>query len=72
MFGHEPNVISAFILLLTTFIGFPAYISQIIRLLKTKSSADVSLISWGVWSFEYVLWVVYAVVYFCYVFLRQL
>lgn len=63
MLGLEPDIFSAILLFITSFISLPAYISQLYKILKTKSADGCSLTSWGVWAFEYILWVIYGVVY---------
>jgi uncharacterized protein with PQ loop repeat len=63
MLGFEPDIFAAVLLFITSCISMPAYISQLYKILKTKSSAGVSLVSWSIWAFEYILWIIYSVVY---------
>lgn len=63
MLGLEPDVFSAILLFVTSCMSMPAYISQLYTILKTKSSAGVSLASWSIWTFEYILWILYSFIY---------
>ena len=63
MFGVEPNIISFAILMFVTVTSTVAYLPQAVRLIKTKSSKDLSLTSWSVWLTQYILMSIYAVVF---------
>lgn len=47
------------IILYITIAGFISYLPQIIRMIKTKSSEDISISSWLIWTMNSVLYLVY-------------
>jgi len=63
MLGIEPNIISWLMLTFVATTSSIAHLPQIIKLIRTKSSNDISLASWTIWVIQFVLMTVYAVVY---------
>lgn len=49
------------ILLYITVNGFISYFPQIVRCIKTKSSNDVSISSWVIWSINSILYLTYLI-----------
>ena len=49
------------ILLYMTINGFISYMPQIIKCIKTKSSSDISISSWVIWSFNSILYLLYLI-----------
>lgn len=47
------------IILYITIAGFISYLPQIIRMIKTKSSEDISISSWLIWTMNSVLYLIY-------------
>jgi uncharacterized protein with PQ loop repeat len=63
MIGMEPNLLSWLLLGYVTITTVVSYAPQAFKLLKTKSSDDISFLSWGVWVTQYACLTVYAVVF---------
>jgi len=63
MLGLSTSLISKMILFIVTTTSFTAYIPQVIKLIKTKKSADISILSWLVWLGQYLLMLTYSVIY---------
>lgn len=47
------------ILIYITIVGFISYIPQIVRLIKQKSSEDVSVVTWVIWTVNSALYLLY-------------
>jgi uncharacterized protein with PQ loop repeat len=63
MIGKEPDAISFILVMYPMVTSFPAYLPQIIRILKRKSSEDISIASWWVWLSQWICDILYALVY---------
>lgn len=61
MFGFQPNLFSTILLLVVTVIAMISWIPQLIRLLKTKKSDDISTASYIIWIISYSLMVIYSI-----------
>lgn len=46
------NIVLATLMGIITICAYIGYIPQIVRLLKTKYSKDLSIFSWGIWIFS--------------------
>lgn len=47
------------IILYITIAGFISYLPQIIRMIKTKSSEDISISTWLIWAMNSTLYLIY-------------
>lgn len=56
------KIFSLVLLVVCTIISLYAYIPQIIKLIKTKSSQDISLSSWIIWIISNLCYLVYAII----------
>ncbi|MCL2859525.1 MAG: PQ-loop repeat-containing protein [Oscillospiraceae bacterium] len=63
MFGINPNQISWMILFIVTITSAIAYLPQIIKLIKTRESDDISVISWVIWLGQYTLMLIYSIIF---------
>ena len=61
MFNLEANIISNIMLLAVAALGVASFVPQIILLLKTRKSRDLSVGSWTQWVALYIIMLAYSV-----------
>lgn len=63
MMGLELNIFARLMMLFTTITALPAYIPQLVRMVKRKQSDDISYWGWALWIAQYAIMTIYAVIY---------